>query len=85
MKLKDLPTFAKISLSADDGGRGKEVTITGSGFNNCTTASIYVLTMANGATSGMSSCPSLLADADKVSLGTARGGARTTSSPSPSR
>ena len=65
-----LLTKAKISLSADDGGRGKEVTITGSGFNNGTTATVYVLTMANGATSGMS-CLSLLADADKVSLGTA--------------
>ena len=37
MKLIDLPTLAKISLSADDGGRGKEVTISGSGFNNGTT------------------------------------------------
>ena len=71
--LTDLPTEAKISLSADDGGRGKEVTITGTGFNNDTTATVYVLTMANGATSGMS-CLSLLADGDKVSLGTAEVG-----------
>ena len=68
-----LLTEAKISLSADDGGRGKEVTITGTGFNNDTTATVYVLTMANGATSGMS-CPSLLDDGDKVSLGTAEVG-----------
>ena len=68
-----LLTKAKISLSADDGGRGKEVTITGSGFNNGTTATVYVLTMANGATSGMS-CQSLLDNGDKVSLGTAEVG-----------
>ena len=38
-----LETFAKISLSASDGGRGKEVTITGSGFNNGTDAEAFVL------------------------------------------
>ena len=43
MKLTDLPTLAKISLSDDDGGRGKEVTITGTGFNNGTTAEAFVL------------------------------------------
>ena len=42
-KLDDLKTEAKISLSADDGGRGKEVTITGTGFNNGTTAEAFVL------------------------------------------
>ena len=42
MKLDDLPTWAKITLSADDGGRGKEVTISGSGFNNDTTAEAFV-------------------------------------------
>ena len=36
-------TVAKISLSADNGGRGKEVTITGSGFNNGTDAEAFVL------------------------------------------
>ena len=73
MKLDDLKTLAEISLSADDGGRGKEVTIIGSGFNNDTTATVYLLTMENGATSGMS-CPALLDDGDKVSLGTAEVG-----------
>ena len=43
MKLTDLTTVAKISLSDDDGGRGKEVTISGSGFNNGTTAEAFVL------------------------------------------
>ena len=36
-----LLTKAKISLSADDGGRGTEVTITGTGFNNGTTAEAF--------------------------------------------
>ena len=36
-------TVAKIALSADDGGRGKEVNIAGSGFNNGTQAEAYVL------------------------------------------
>ena len=73
MKLTDLPTEAMIKLSADDGGRGKEVTITGTGFNDGTTATVYLLTMENGATSGMS-CLSLLDNGDKVSLGTAEVG-----------
>ena len=37
-----LNTWAKISLSASDGGRGKEVTVTGSGFNNDTGAEVFV-------------------------------------------
>ena len=37
-----LTTYAKISLSADDGGRGKELTITGTGFNNDTGAEVRV-------------------------------------------
>ena len=42
-KLADLPVKAKIALSADDGGRGKEVTISGSGFNDGTEAEAFVL------------------------------------------
>ena len=42
-KLPDLETKAKISLDSDDGGRGDEVIITGSGFNNGTIAEAYVL------------------------------------------
>ena len=38
VKLTDLLVKAKIGLSADDGGRGKEVTISGSGFNDGTIA-----------------------------------------------
>ena len=38
-----LNTWAKISLSASNGGRGKEVTVIGSGFNNGTSAEVFVL------------------------------------------
>ena len=37
-----LKTLAKISLSDEDAGRGKEITITGSGFNNGTGAEVFV-------------------------------------------
>lgn len=42
-KLNDLVTKAKISLSDEDAGRGKEITITGTGFNNGTGAEVFVL------------------------------------------
>ena len=48
MKLDDLLVKAKISLSADDGGRGEEVTITGTGFNNGVSAEAFVLVAAAG-------------------------------------
>ena len=38
----DLPTWAKISLSDNDDARGKEVTVTGSGFNNGFDANLRV-------------------------------------------
>ena len=43
----ELPTWAKISLSDVDNIRGYELTITGSGFNDGTTASAYVLKAAS--------------------------------------
>ena len=66
-KLDDLPTWAKISLSADDGGRGKEVTITGTGFNNDKNAEAFVLVAA---TKPMD-CMALVDHDDSESLGTA--------------
>lgn len=45
----DLPTvrtLAKISLSDEDNDRGYNLTVTGSGFNNGTTAGVYVLNNA---------------------------------------
>ena len=41
-----LKTLAKISLSDVDNSRGYEMTVTGSGFNNGTTAGVYVLAHA---------------------------------------
>ena len=38
-----LATWAKISLSDEDAGRGKDVTVTGTGFNNGTGAEVFVL------------------------------------------
>ena len=61
-----LLTKAKISLSADDGGRGTEVTITGTGFNNGTTAEAFVLV----ADTKPMDCMTLIANSDSESLGT---------------
>lgn len=44
--LDDLKTWAKISLSDEADGRGKEVTVTGTGFNNGTGAEVFVLVKA---------------------------------------
>ena len=38
-----LSTVAKISISDADNTRGYEMTVTGSGFNNGTTADVFVL------------------------------------------
>ena len=73
----ELTTAAKISLSADDGGRGASLKITGSGFNDGTTASVEVLqdtdgmVMVDDDAGGMRaiSCEDVLADG--ISLGSA--------------
>ena len=44
--LNTLATVAKIGLSDVDNSRGYELTVTGSGFNNGTTAGVYVLHIA---------------------------------------
>ena len=41
--MEDLPTHAKISLSDESNIRGYELSVTGSGFKNGTTANVYVL------------------------------------------
>ena len=46
VNLNTLPTVAKIGLSDVDNDRGYELTVTGSGFNNGTTAGAYVLHIA---------------------------------------
>ena len=48
VKLTDLLVRAKIVLSADDGGRAASLKITGSGFNDGTTASVEVLRNPDG-------------------------------------
>ena len=41
--LEDLPTYAKISLSDEDNTRGYHLIVTGTGFNDGTSAAVYVL------------------------------------------
>ena len=43
VRLDDTRTLAKISLSDEDNSRGYELTVTGSGFNNGTSAAAHVL------------------------------------------
>lgn len=47
--LPTVATAAKISLSDDDDARGKVVTVTGSGFNNGVSASVYMKNYAQSA------------------------------------
>ena len=49
MKTDILNTFAKIGLSDVDNKRGYEMTVTGTGFNDGTTAGVYVLANAKSA------------------------------------
>ncbi|MDE2684574.1 MAG: hypothetical protein OXI54_10570 [Chloroflexota bacterium] len=67
IQLGTVATVAKISLSDEEDTRGKEVTVTGTGFNNGTGAEVYVLV----ADTKPASCMDLVANDDKVSLGTA--------------
>ena len=60
-----LPTWAKISLSDVDNKRGYELTITGSGFNDGTTASAYVLRAA----SAPADCAAIVANPASTLIG----------------
>ena len=60
-----LPTWAKISLSDVDNKRGYELTITGSGFNDGTTASAYVLKAA----SAPANCAAIVANPASTLIG----------------
>ena len=64
-QLNNLLVNAKISLSDVDNKRGYELTITGSGFNNGTTASAYVLK----ADSAPDDCAALVADQASTLIG----------------
>ncbi|MYC32943.1 MAG: hypothetical protein F4X64_07175 [Chloroflexi bacterium] len=65
--LQDLKTWAKISLSDEADGRGKEIVVTGTGFNNGTGAEVFVLV----ADAEPASCRDLVTHPDAESLGTA--------------
>ena len=60
-----LPTWAKISLSDVDNKRGYELTITGSGFNDGTTASAYVLQ----APSAPADCAAIVSHSESTLIG----------------
>ena len=57
-------TLAKITLSDVDNSRGYEMTVTGSGFNNGTTAGVYVL--ADASATETPSCESIIMDGTNV-------------------
>ena len=63
-----LITKAKISLSDEDAGRGKEVTVTGSGFNNGTGAEVRVLVSATDLTEGdqAANCQNVMLNGEKL-------------------
>ncbi len=70
IQLGTVATLAKIALSDEDAGRGKEITITGTGFNNGTGAEVFVLV----ADTKPESCMALVTHDDAESLGTAEVG-----------
>ena len=61
----DFPTVAKISLSKVDGKRGSELTVTGSGFNDGTSAGVYVVSDGSMPTT----CEELLANTNRTRVG----------------
>ena len=63
--VNDLATLAKISLSDEADGRGKVVTVTGSGFNNGTGAEVFVFVSHDKP----ESCQALIGDEDTGKLG----------------
>ena len=58
--LAQLSTYAKISLSDEDNKRGYELTVTGSGFNNGTTAGVYVLNRMPMGDDGAAQCMDII-------------------------
>ena len=72
MSTSEVATYAKISLSVDNSGRGKEVTITGSGFNKGTTAEAFVLVADTKPVDedDKDDCEALIANSASESLGT---------------
>ena len=64
--LDNLAVNAKISLSDEDTGRGKEITITGTGFNNGTGAEVFVFVSNDKP----ANCEALVGDASTGKLAT---------------
>ena len=62
---QELPVYAKISLSDEDNGRGYELTVTGSGFNNGVDAGLYVLSQTE-----KPSCAEVIGLGTRVGAGT---------------
>ena len=62
-----LPVLAKVTLSDDDNKRGYELIITGSGFNNGTTADAYVL----HSETAPATCDALIANSKSTLVGSA--------------
>ena len=60
IQLGTVVTRAKISLSDDANTRGYQLTVTGSGFNNGTTAGVYVLNRAPMGETGMEKCEDII-------------------------
>ena len=61
------PTPASIYLSDDDNTRGYNLTVSGSGFNSGSSATVYVLNTG----SAPSSCQALIANSSSVAVGSA--------------
>ena len=58
VQLGTVATVAKISLSDEDNDRGYELTVTGSGFNNGTSAAVHVLNDADATPDDKTTWPS---------------------------
>ena len=66
----ELFTKAKISLNDEDAGRGAPITVTGTGFNNGTTATVKILAF-KAAQDPAPSCAAVMDSDDSETLGTA--------------
>ena len=66
-------TKAKISLNDEDAGRGAPITVTGTGFNNGTTATVKILAF-NAAQDPAPSCAAVMDSDDSETLNQSQGG-----------
>ena len=61
-----LPTVAKVSLSDNNNARGYELLVTGTGFNDKTTATAYVMHAAVGADDAPETCAEVVAGGSSI-------------------